>query len=140
MQGDPSDWLCTPVLAVQRTVGIIFINPFFLQPNANGTDCPQWSAVDPTDPNATVCNKILTSKAWWIEGVDHQIRDGQFTTTIRVMLLAPSAETASKNIGADPNAEEMDLTDWCDLDDSCEGDDDADTVLAGEPANDFIIL
>jgi len=98
VQGDPSSWLCTPAEGFLRTVGIIFINPYFLieSPNAPVDGCPQWFANDalgPDDPfSASTINKLLTNKGWYITGADHQIKDGQYITTIKLRLLAPGAE------------------------------------------------
>ncbi len=125
VQGDPSFWLCTPRAGMGRTVGVIFINPFFLNPGKDVNDCPVWAAADPADPNATVCNKMLTNKSWWIYGVDHQIRDGQYVTTIDVVLPSPSAEINAnvKNLGGDPcGGQVITAGEFCNLDESCEGD------------------
>jgi hypothetical protein len=98
VQGDPSSWLCTPVDGYGRCVGIIFINPYFLieDPNSSVKGCPQWFANDalgPDDPfSASTINKLLTNKGWYVVGADHQIKDGQYITTLKLRLLAPGAE------------------------------------------------
>lgn len=93
VQGDPSDWLCSPALGYGRCVGIVFINPYFLVDN--GQDCPDWAAGDPTSDNPefkSACNQLLTNKGWFVMGVDHQIKGGQYITTLRLKLIAPGAE------------------------------------------------
>jgi hypothetical protein len=98
VQGDPSSWLCTPIDGYGRSVGIIFINPFFLidDPNSPVKDCPNWFANDglgADDPySASTINKLLTNKGWYVMGADHQIKDGQYITTLKLKLLAPGAE------------------------------------------------
>lgn len=94
VEGDPSDWLCSPASGYGKSVGIIFINPYFLFDKMDG-NCPVWLAGDPDDPFTdfrSICNELLTSKGWFIMGADHQIKDGQYITTIKLRLLAPGAE------------------------------------------------
>jgi len=95
VQGDPSSWLCTPIDGYGRCVGIVFINPYFLVHGNSDTDCPVWAANDPDSPEEafkSICNELLTSKGWFIMGVDHQIKDGNYITTLKLKLLAPGAE------------------------------------------------
>lgn len=106
VQGDPSDWLCSPVFGYGRNVAILFINPFFLVPGDYG--CAKWSNQIPDlDLDDTSCNQILSNRNWYIKGVDHQIRDGSYVTTIKVMLFVPRSESPSdlENVsymGGDP--------------------------------------
>lgn len=86
VQGDPSQWLCSPLFGSGKCVGIIFINPFFLQEDAEG-DCPQFMQT-----TSSLCNNFLTNKGWFIRGVEHQIKEGSYITTIKVGLPAPGAE------------------------------------------------
>jgi hypothetical protein len=97
VEGDPSSWLCSPIEGYGKCVGIVFVNPFFLVPGASSENCPVWRAndgpVDPEDPEfLSICNELLTSKGWFLMGVDHQIKDGQFVTNLKLKLLAPGAE------------------------------------------------
>lgn len=94
VQGDPVSWLCTPLEGYGRCVGIVFINPYFLVHGETDEDCPIWAANDPdTDsPFKSICNELLTSKGWFIMGADHQIKDGNYITTLKLKLLAPGAE------------------------------------------------
>lgn len=95
IQGDPSYWLCTPVAGMGRCVGIVFINPYFLVHGATSNDCPVWASNDPDNPDEqfkSICNELLTNKGWFVMGVDHQIKDGQYVTELRLRLVAPGAE------------------------------------------------
>lgn len=113
VQGDPSAWLCSPALGAGRTVGIIFVNPQFLIPGEDDEACPVWSAIDPACPGSaesnSVCNSILTSRGWFIEGVDHQIRDGTYITSLKLRLSSPgtdlldASDLTPVNLGADPD-------------------------------------
>jgi hypothetical protein len=96
VQGDPSYWLCTPVAGYGRCVGIVFINPYYITDDGPGdTNCPAFRL-----NNDAICNSVLTNKGWFIRGVDHQISDGSYTTTIKVALPAPGAELAYAGDGA----------------------------------------
>jgi hypothetical protein len=97
VQGDPAFFLCSPIEGMGRCVGIVFVNPFFLEddPNNPVKGCPGWLAGDPDEENADLkasINKLLTNKGWFIFGVDHQIKDGQYITTLKLKLVAPAAE------------------------------------------------
>lgn len=101
IQGDPSAWLCSPIEGYGRCVGIIFINPFFLSSDTTDptTECPVWAANDndPLSFSSTICNRTLTNKGWFVLGADHQIRDGQYITTLKVKLLAPGSDFSAAN-------------------------------------------
>jgi hypothetical protein len=86
VQGDPSLLYCSPIAGYGRTVGIIFINPYSIT-DSPGNPCPSWSTV-----TSSVCNDILTNKMWFIKGVDHQIKEGSYITSIKLLLPAPGAE------------------------------------------------
>jgi hypothetical protein len=87
VQGDPSPWLCSPIAGFGRCIGIIFINPFFLREDALEGNCPAFKQT-----TTSVCNNFLTNKGWFIKGVEHQIKEGSYITTIKVVLPAPGAE------------------------------------------------
>jgi hypothetical protein len=95
VQGDPSDWLCSPIFGYGRCVGIIFINPSFLMDGADEADCPIFSIQKGT----SVCNSFLTNKGWFIKGVEHQIKEGSYITTLKLALPAPGAELKFANLG-----------------------------------------
>jgi hypothetical protein len=78
IQGEPR--LDDPFAIRIRTVSIIVVNPFHL---AQGRDtCPDWLVRPP-------CNPILSNKNWFMNGVSHEIKEGSYTTTIKLFLPAP---------------------------------------------------
>ena len=91
IQGMPK--LITPSMGIwTRTVGIIFINPYFIAPS-EGEACGDWM-IDP------VCNDILTNSQWFINGIIHKITPGNYTTTLRVFLTTPGIDiNAGTNTG-----------------------------------------
>lgn len=94
VQGDPSPFLCGPFFGYGRSVGIIVINPFYLNREV-GDDCPVWDQL-----STSSCNKTFTSPSWFLRGVDHQVKDGSFVTTLKVSLFAPNAELTSQDLTA----------------------------------------
>lgn len=84
VQGDPSNWLCTPYLGTGRNVAIIVVNPFFLNAGyrVGQTDnkCPQFNQA------SGACHDILTNVNWWIKGAEHIIKEGSYITNIKVSL------------------------------------------------------
>jgi hypothetical protein len=100
VQGDPSMFLCTPLKGFGRTVAIVVINPFYLDsadPILNPDDCLIWTQKPGgSDTTVSSCNEILTSRAWFIKGVDHQIKEGSYVTTIKVFLPTPGGEIADR--------------------------------------------
>lgn len=88
IQGDPT--LDNPYFIKVKTVSLVVINPFHLR-NAGGneivrgefaSDCPEWLVGPP-------CNQILSNKNWFIDGVSHEIKEGSYTTTLKIFLPAP---------------------------------------------------
>lgn len=80
--GDPS--LAFPLGGaglIGRTVSIVVINPFYI---TGGSAC-EWLASPP-------CNQILSNKRWMIQGANHQIREGSYTTTLKLFLEVPNVE------------------------------------------------
>ena len=61
-----------------KTMAIVVLNPAVIR------GCT-WIAKDPV-------NEILSNRAWQVMGVDHQITDGKYVTTFKVMLPAPNAD------------------------------------------------
>jgi hypothetical protein len=101
VQGDPSDWLCSPLEGYGRTVAIVVVNPFFLERGDND-DCASW-----TQSGATRCNNVLTNRNWFIKAVEHQIKEGSYVTTLKVILLpfmgdAQAAGSPLTAMGLDP--------------------------------------
>lgn len=82
LQGDPE--LGGAFRTVSKTVGIVVINPFHM--NRYGTsDCPDWLARPPVNP-------VYSNKRWIIKGVDHNITEGSFVTTLQVTLPLPGVD------------------------------------------------
>lgn len=82
--GDPkgneaSDY-SNPLNLAGKTISIVVINPYHIE------DC-QWIS----EPK---CNEVLSNKNWLILGIDHQISEGQFFTTIKVKLYASNMDIA----------------------------------------------
>ena len=103
VEGDPSDWMCTPGVITGcngvastssgSTVGIIFINPQFLINGQGVADCPGWATSDPADAEfRSICNELLTNKGWQVMGIEHQFKDGSYTTTLKLKLIATNSE------------------------------------------------
>lgn len=81
--GDP---LMEPLEVKKSYVSIIQVNPFyidsayFLDPSTGGVT--DWTVKPP-------CNEVVSNKNWLIEGFNHQIQDGRYTTTLNLFLPAP---------------------------------------------------
>jgi hypothetical protein len=65
-------------------VSIVAINPFHLQGEGN-KGCGDWLAQD-------LCNKYLSNKNWLVQGVNHSIKEGSYTTTLKLLLPTPGIE------------------------------------------------
>lgn len=87
VQGDPSDWLCSPIFGLGRTVALVVINPFFIDGDATNGCAVSWKNL-----TTSSCHSILTNKYWFIQGVDHQIKEGSYVTTYKLFLPATNAE------------------------------------------------
>lgn len=64
-----------------RSCGIVAINPFHLAGEKNNY-CGDWLADPP-------CNVILSNKNWMVQGINHSIKEGSYTTTLKLQLGAP---------------------------------------------------
>lgn len=85
VQGDPSDFLCSPLYGAYRTIALIVLSPFYI--DDQGWECPVWQNL-----SSNSCSAIFTSNSWFIKGVDHQIKDGSYSTTYRLVLFPPNSE------------------------------------------------
>jgi hypothetical protein len=79
IQGDPQ--LDDMMKLKTKTVAIIVINPFHLASGANGID---WLVPSP-------CNDVLSNKNWRVTGVSHEIKEGSYTTTLKLFLNSPGS-------------------------------------------------
>jgi hypothetical protein len=77
--GDPRDKFTSMIQGT--SVGIVAINPFHLGGDKN-KGCGDWLADPP-------CNAILSNKNWTVLGVNHSIKEGTYTTTLKLSLGAP---------------------------------------------------
>ena len=75
IMGDPS--FANLVDFLGKEVSIIVLNPF-----GSRTDCT-WIS-EPT------CNQVLSNKHYLIKGVNHQITEGSYVTTLHVCMLVPN--------------------------------------------------
>lgn len=67
-----------PIRLVGKSASIIVINPFYIS-----TQSCAWITT-------TNCNKILSNKKWMIKAANHQITNGSYITTLKVMLPQPN--------------------------------------------------
>lgn len=84
IQGDPT--FSDPKLLNGFYVGIVYINPFVVSGTAE-EGCI-WMVTEPP------CNNILSNSNWMIHGGFHEIREGSYTTTLRLWLAAPGLDVA----------------------------------------------
>lgn len=69
-----------------RNVSIVVINPFHIR----GSKCGDWLAY----PG---CNELFTNKLWKIKSINHSITTGSYTTTLKVLLVAPSIQVSASD-------------------------------------------
>jgi len=85
--GDPSAIFVVHSLFFGRSCSIVAINPFHLK--QSGGECPEWLA----EPQ---CNEILSNKNWLCLGTNHSIKEGSYTTTLKLVLYEGSIGTTCK--------------------------------------------
>jgi hypothetical protein len=84
IQGDPA--YNDPVLMRAKYISVVVMNPYYVA--GSGTDL-KWQQLAGAE-----CNPILSNKNWMLigqngGGVMHDIRDGSYTTTLKLTLPAP---------------------------------------------------
>jgi hypothetical protein len=105
--GNPSRQFVDIRRFFNTTVTIIFINPFTIDKNTQSPSlddnlCGDWLAVPAINP-------ILTNNRWWVQGINHSLRDGKYTTTMKLFLQGPGIQLAAGTpLGGDPNAPVID--------------------------------
>ena len=82
--GMPTEEFIFPLFKGKLFCSVIVINPFNLEQSGE-ENCPNWL-------QTSLCNKVLSNKNWIINGVNHMIKDGNYTTTLNLTLTAPMAE------------------------------------------------
>ena len=80
IKGDPSDRYTTPCIA-GSFVSLTVINPFGITFANNSVS---WSHL-----TASSCNDVLSNPNWMLQGVNHSIREGSYTTTLSLFLVVP---------------------------------------------------
>ncbi len=79
VQGDPRPEYLNPKTMQGKTLSLVVVNPYHL---FGEEGCGDWLAI----PG---CNEVLSNKRWEIKGVEHSIKEGSFTTTLNISLIAP---------------------------------------------------
>ena len=88
IQGNP--YLDDPLfLSAGSECSILVINPFTLRPGVNKTNSSACSTDWLADPPM---NRFLSNQHWLIQGVSHEIKEGSFTTTLKVWLATPGVD------------------------------------------------
>ncbi len=78
--GDPR--FCFPKQMTGSVISLIVINPYHLDTSSRSSDCADWLA-------KPLANPVFSNKYWMITGIDHQIQEGSFVTTLKINLNAP---------------------------------------------------
>ena len=85
IQGNPKfSYNYGPNGIVGAYIAIAVLNPAVVRNNDTETGCV-WLSESPV-------NEVLSNSSWLVKGVDHQITDGKYITTFKVLLPAPNAE------------------------------------------------
>ncbi len=93
IQGDPI--LADPIALRRRTVAIVVINPYHIQKSSES--CGDWL-------QAENCNPVLSNRNWLIKGSSHEIKEGSYTTTLKLFLAAPGVDISlGQPLGNDPD-------------------------------------
>jgi hypothetical protein len=84
VQGDPT--FDTPLLMHGHYVSIVYINPFRVKPiKLNGKDYCDWVS-------RSSCSNMLSNSNYMITGVSHEIKEGHFSTTLKLRLATPGID------------------------------------------------
>jgi hypothetical protein len=90
--GDPREQFCQTMGG--NSISIVAVNPFRITGGSNGS-CGDWLA----QPG---CNEILSNKNWMVFGVNHSIKEGSYTTTLKLKLADPGTNLRKKSpLGGD---------------------------------------
>jgi hypothetical protein len=79
-------------------VAIVVLNPFHLM-GGGDKDCPDWLA----EP---LCNNYLSNKQWLVNGVNHNITQGSYVTTLHVEITTARLKSVSGLTFKPPAAKE----------------------------------
>lgn len=86
VQGLPQAPFDDPVRIKGKKLSIVYINPFHIIGGSSA--CGDWLRV-------SNCNEILSNRNWRIDGVNHDMREGNYTTTFQIVLDAPGSNVAA---------------------------------------------
>ena len=79
--GDPR--FCFPKMMTGSFISLVVINPYHLDTSEKmAGSCADWLA-------QPLANPVFSNKYWMITGIDHQIQEGSFVTTLKISLNAP---------------------------------------------------
>lgn len=78
LMGMPYDKYVDQTLFTSATLSIVVINTFHLRGDRNSR-CGDWSWLAESG-----CNAFLSDREYFVQGVNHSIREGSFTTTLKV--------------------------------------------------------
>lgn len=86
--GDPRPQFVILQGWLSKNVSVVAINPFHISGDSN-EGCGEWLA----KPG---CNNWLSNKSWMVLGMNHSIREGSYTTTMKLKLATPGIEVGHK--------------------------------------------
>ncbi len=96
IQGNP--FFADPINLTGKFCSVIVINPFHIQSGVGGGICGDWLQAEP-------CNSILSNRAYLVMGSYHEIKEGSYTTTLKLHLPAPGVDIGvGLPLGGDPLA------------------------------------
>ncbi len=79
IMGMPFDKFVSHQLFLNAPVSVIVLNPFYVAGNMNG-ECGDWSWLA-----STGCNQLLSDSKYICVGVNHSIKEGSYTTTLKLV-------------------------------------------------------
>ena len=96
IQGNPGFKFVSSLFIHQAYACIVVINPFHLAgPWWDG--CGDWMVLADSG-----CNTVLSNRFWKVMGVNHQIKEGSYVTTLKVVLPVPGVDISpDQPLGSD---------------------------------------
>jgi len=73
-----------PMMVTGRTLGLVVVNPFGLLPKKGGGLCGGFGQLA-----GGRINDFFSHEGWMLLGVDHQIKEGSFVTTYKILMAVP---------------------------------------------------
>jgi hypothetical protein len=90
ISGNPDHPFIDLKTMVGKACAIVVINPFHVFGKKG--ECGDWLA----KPG---CNEVLSNKDWFIKGVQHSIKEGNYTTSLNVVLMPPDIALQTRALG-----------------------------------------